>query len=639
MCIYSSTGARRETAVVEVDCLLVAEKPSVARSFAALLHASSAARRLGGAQYYLTEFSGRRWAIIGLRGHLYTMDFPEQYNKWRSIDPKQLFYIKPITKVEKGCFILYKLLREFGRYAEEVYLALDGDSEGESIAFEVLNTVKQVNPYAEFKRLWFSDTLPETLKRTLQNPRQPNPLLADKCFARMEIDLTIGAAFTRFLTLAVEHRAPRAIPFGKFLSYGPCQTPVLYLVVQQALKREQFKPEKFYRVVAVLRINGQIYEAEHVEERFTEREKAERVAERARQALHGIVESFKERDSIKSPPTPLNTVELQSRASRYLNMRSKTALDVAEALYQAGLISYPRTETEIYPKDLNIRSLLQSLARNSSYSAYAQKLLSKPFLMPTRGTRDDKAHPPIHPVRSENEYQVRRRFGWLGWKLYDFVVRHFLATMSDKALLKRQQLIVQIGGEQFKVSGVRIVQPGYLEIYKYEIPQEKALPILKRGDLVEVLKIEVREGETEPPPYLSEAELLKLMDRLGIGTDATAAQHIQTNVERGYFYIENKRCIPTPLGKALIKALESVKPELVRPEVRAFIEREISDIPKGIRTRQEVVEDAKRIFLTYYDEVQGKEDMIAEALIPTLKESYKLAAEKAPKRRRRIYRF
>jgi DNA topoisomerase IA len=125
------------------------------------------------------------------------------------------------------------------------------------------------------------------------------------------------------------------------------------------------------------------------------------------------------------------------------------------------------------------------------------------------------------------------------------------------------------------------------------------------------------------------------MEKLRIGTDATASQHIQTNLERGYFYVEGRRCVPTPMGYALIKALLEVKPELVKPEVRAFIEGLIEEVAAGRRSRMEAVEHAKKVFLSYFDEVKGRVAEVAGALLPTIAKSLKLAAEKARWRRGR----
>ena len=632
---FKPSTARHLAWDLRVDVLVVAEKDSVAKAFAdALAEGRYRVFAKGPVKVYAFTRSGRRWASLGLKGHLFDLDFKEELNRsWRSVDPRQLFFEQPVRVVEKGSWPYLEALRELGRRAELVYLALDGDPEGESIAFEARSVVESVNPYAEFKRPWFSTLSSDELRRAVEAAGELNPRLADKCFARMEVDLTIGAAFTRLLTLSVQRASPRSLPLGRFLSYGPCQSPVLYLVVQRAMEREAFKPEAFWRVVAKLALNDSTLLLEHVAGRFKEKAAAEEAWRRASQAQLGVVKELTEKAVVKQPPTPLNTVELESRASRFLNIRPRAALELAEELYRRGYISYPRTETEVYSPSLDLKGVLAKFTRHSVYGGLASELLKAP-LKPTKGSRDDKAHPPIHPVKPAEKGEVVAQLGLAAWRLYDLVVRHFLATLSPPARLARQRLVVEVGGELFEASGLRVVDLGYLKAYPFEEPSEPALPSLTLGAVLKVLGVEVREGCTEPPPFISESELLKTMEKLHIGTDATASQHIQTNVERGYFYVEGRRCVPTPMGYALIKALLSIKPELVKPEVRGFIEGLIDEVAAGKRSRAEVVEHAKKVFLGYFDEVKDRASEVVEALLPTIAESLKLAEEKAKRKRR-----
>ena len=216
-----------------VDILIVAEKPSVAEAFArALAGKNYITKRIYGIKVFEFNLNGKRWASIGLKGHLFNFDFEKQFNSWKRVDPKVLFFTDPIRVVEPTSRKYLEALKAIARHAGLIYLALDADTEGESIAFEVMDVVRSVNPYAEFKRLWFNSTVAEELRRAIGSPRMPNRLLAEKCFARMIVDLTIGAAFTRLITVAVERMKPKALPFGHFLSYGPCQSPTLFLVVR-----------------------------------------------------------------------------------------------------------------------------------------------------------------------------------------------------------------------------------------------------------------------------------------------------------------------------------------------------------------------------------------------------------------------
>lgn len=607
-----------------IDALLVAEKNSVAKAFAKLTSD-------GGFKVFKVynlpayEFSrnGEKWVSFGVSGHLMDFDFEEKYNRWHAVDPRKLFEIEPRQVIRSSSIQYVKALEFLGKLTNYVVLALDADTEGESIAFEVMDIIRRVNPRATFRRAWFSALTKKDLERALNELRDPNPLLANKSFARMRIDLTIGAAFTRALTLLVERRSPRILPKGSFLSYGPCQTPVLHLVVSRALQRENFKSETYYSLSAQVRVANEIIKMNYKGEKIKDSKIAKELYDKVAMARFGTVVVAEYLVKEEKPPEPLNTVELERRASKFLNLRPKEALDLAEELYRDGLISYPRTETTIYPPTLDLKGIALMLMKNEEYRPYIEKeLLPQKVLTPTRGKEDDKAHPPIYPTRSASKDYVVKKFGVKGWKLYDFIVRHFLATISKPALIERQKLEVDFAGVKFETYGSKVIKQGYFEIYPFERVKERPLPKVLKGTLVYLTKLDILKKKTEPPPYLSESELLKLMKRYGIGTDATMQEHIHTNIKRKYFIVKGKRCIPTPLGKTIAVTLYSIVPEIVRPEVRGAIEQKLQEIALGRRSPEDVVEEVKREFIKYYDKLASKSEEVAERLIKALKETY-----------------
>jgi len=617
------------------DILIVAEKPSVAEAFArALAGRNYSSFKIRGVKLFKFKLNGENCISIGLKGHIFNYDFEEKYNSWRAVDPRMLFFINPIRVIEPTSTRYLEVLKAVSRYAKTVYLALDADVEGESIAFEVMDVVRSVNPYAEFKRLWFNSTVEEELRKAIKKPVEPNKLLADKCSARMIIDLTIGAAFTRLITRAIEKKNPRALPLGHFLSYGPCQSPTLFLVVQRAWEREKFKPETYYTIKAKVEIYGGIYTAECTIGKIKNEQEAKEIYNKIKNIRVAKVKDYKVTRKTRKPPIPLTTLELESRASKYLNIRAKQTLDLAEELYRLGYISYPRTETEIYPKTLNLAKILTMLTQNPEHGSYAEKLLST-RIKPTKGTRDDKAHPPIHPTKPATKNELQNKLGRKAWKLYDLIVRHFLATLSSPAKVENRRILIDIGGINFTVRGTIIIEEGYFEVYPFERVEEEFLPDVKAGEHLEVVEVKLIEGKTNPPPFLSEAELLKLMDKYGIGTDATKQDHIHTNIKRGYFYIKDKKCIPTPLGKTLIEVLYEIVPEVVKPEVRGFMEKMLSEIAVGKRSKSEVVSLAKKYFLKQFDILRKYEDKLAEKIVPSIRESLELVKKSAKLRKSR----
>jgi len=601
--------------------VIVAEKPGVARAFALYLSGGRyELRKIAGVPVYVFKQGESLHASVGVRGHLMDFDFPREYNSWRRVDPLELFEVEPVRVVREGMENYVKALQALARSTDTVILALDADVEGEAIAFEVMDVMRRVNPRLRFLRAWFSAVTREDIIDALRNLRAPNANLANKAFARMVLDLTIGAAFTRTLTLIVEKRG--ALPRGRFLSYGPCQTPVLYLVVKRAIERENFQKKKFFQISATVRIGRYQLKMRH-DLKYEKREDAERVAQELLRARNGLVTAASYVKRIVEPPEPLATVEMERRASRFLNIRAKRAMDIAEDLYQEGLISYPRTDTTIYPPTLNLRAIAAKFAAHEELGEYVRKvILSAPQLRVRQGKESDGAHPPIYPLRYASRDEVVKRFGLEGWKLYDLVVRHFLATLSPPMVVEEQSVEVEIARIKLKAEGLKVLEPGYTIVYPFERPQESALPHVERGAQAEVLSVKVVEAETRPPPYLSEAELLRLMRKYGIGTDATMQDHIHTNVERNYFKIVRKQCIPTPLGRAVIAALSEVAPEVVSPEVRGRMEAMLKAIAEGAKDPEEVVQAVKKEFYTYLLRLKSAEEKIAPILLSAVKAVY-----------------
>ncbi len=609
---------------MKIDVLVVAEKPGVAKAFAEFLsNGRIRVEKIGGVPVRFFERNGEVWASIGVSGHLMDYDFPEEFNSWRSVDPRQLFFIKPKQKIRKSSWKYVKALQILGKQAKEVILALDADVEGESIAFEVIKILRGVNPGIRFKRAWFNAVTKQDILRAVEKFREPDPKMANKAFARMQVDLTIGAAFTRALTLLVEKKAPKIFPRGKFISYGPCQTPVLYLVVKRALEREKFKKKKLYTLEATALIEGKKLKLAYAKGPLEKKEEALKILKAIRDEKVGVIKLAEYRHREVLPPEPLNTIELERRASRFLNIRSKEALDIAEDLYQNGLISYPRTETTIYPPTIDVNKIAKGFGQHSEYGSYVRiHLIPRMPISPRQGNEDDKAHPPIHPVKPASRNFIVKKFGIKAWKLYDLIVRHFLATLSRESVIENQRIVVDIGGYEFKIDGLKIVREGFYKIYPFGKPGERILPYVLEGDLVEIKSIRLVERETKPPPFLSEAEVLKLMKKYGIGTDATMQDHIHTNIQRKYFTIKNKRCIPTNLGLALATTLHSIVPEIVEPEVRGKMEAELVRIAKGEKQPEEVVEFIKDNFLKYYDKLVSNSHVLAEKLVEALRQVY-----------------
>ena len=165
----------------------------------------------------------------------------------------------------------------------------------------------------------------------------------------------------------------------------------------------------------------------------------------------------------KAKPFPMNTIDFQKISSRKLKIGSSRAMEIAEKLYNKGLISYPRTETNAFP-EMNLREIVEELAKNKSpFGAFANRILEEDgfYAPPKKGKLDDKAHPPIHPVKNCEHKKLEAG----EWKVYELICKHFLACLAQDAVGNATKIEVEMGGELFRARGVRIVSMNWLEVY------------------------------------------------------------------------------------------------------------------------------------------------------------------------------
>lgn len=245
---------------------------------------------------------------------------------------------------------------------------------------------------------------------------------------------------------------------------------------------------------------------------------------------------------------------------------------------------------------------------NNEWGDYAKNLLEEGgaerngFLWPRIGTHNDNAHPPIHPVKNLQKHEVSLE----EWKVYELISRHFLACCSHDAKGQEKQLEIAINQEKFFAKGLLITHFNYLSIYIYEKWSETNLPGLSMNQKFLPTELFLKEGKTTPPQLLSEADLIATMDRNGIGTDATIAEHIKTIQERGYAEkVQGSFFSPTSFGLALVESYEEMGLELAKPKLRAEMEKKMKDIVAGRRNKAEVVRESVERMEEVYLQISG----------------------------------
>ena len=620
--------------------LNVAEKPSVARALAQVFASTPGSRprpdQRTAAQIFEcdnvqfpclyqqgngTPANGRNephtMITTSVRGHLASQNFGPSFG-WTRCSPVALFDAPIDTSYSEDMEPLERMLRQLSQRASALILWLDCDREGEAISDEVRAVCLKGNPrLGTMNRIYrakFSTVLPGEIERALRTLGRVNENFVAAVQARSEHDLRVGAAFTRFQTLRLQKKFDG---FGErgVISYGPCQFPTLGFVVERWARIETFVPEDFWFIEMTIRLNedgsvvndigggnGQM-NGQHNNQsrsirlnwkrvRLYDRVMTMALYDACLEAGAAVIVSLTGRPKNKWRPIPLATVELQKRASKYLRIGSEELMQKAEELYQQGFISYPRTETEKFRPEFDHHALIQSFqAVQGEFGNYATSLLSNSnFQNPRAGQNDDNAHPPITPAKAVDPQTIADP---IQRKVYTLVVKHYLACCSRDAVGRETELTLKIASEEFVAKGLMILERNWLEIYQ---PFERwstgqgELPKVRVGSRIVPTTLVMNEGQTSAPTPISEVELISLMDRNGIGTDATIAQHITTICEREYAKKDqNQRFHPTKLGIALVEGYNSMGYQLNKPDLRREMEAECSAVAAGRKTKDQIL--------------------------------------------------
>jgi len=500
--------------------LIICEKHKAAQRIAAILSHGKSNRTFFNrvALYDFIDQDKTDSKVIGLKGHVLNLDFPKELNRWNAVDPKALIQTEPIKKVQDWNIV--NLIKKISTEVDEVIIATDYDREGELIGVEGLELIQESNPKIKVLRARFSALTGQEVNNAFKNLTEVDFNLSSAANSRQIIDLKWGAVLTRFISLASNQT-------GKdFLSVGRVQSPTLALIVDRDNEITKFKPKPYWQLVAHLE-KEKAFDAQHQTERFWDSDEAQKVFKKTNGIDTGLVSEVETKEVIEYPPSPFNTTSFL-RAATTLNLSAAKVMSIAEELYTNGLISYPRTDNTVYPKSLNLRKILE-LFKSSAFSKEAEELLALGRLWPTSGKVTATDHPPIHPVGVAKQSELSSSH----WKVYDLVVRRFMATLAPKAIAETTEAIIDINTELFEAKGYKYLEKGWIRFYPYFNSKERSLPTLSKGDEVNIIEMELLEKETQPPKRYSQGSLIQEMDKLGLGTKSTRHDIIQKLYSRG----------------------------------------------------------------------------------------------------------
>jgi DNA topoisomerase I len=547
--------------------------------------------------HHTFTWKGEECVSVGLKGHVLNPEYPEEYSNWQKVEPSELIDAEILKSVsEKG---VANAVKSLAKRADRVVIATDFDREGELIGVEALSLAFEANPKLvdHVERARFSALTKGEVTRAFENLVEVSRELANAGEARQDIDLIWGATLTRWVSRATKRYG------SAFLSVGRVQSPTLALIAERERERRAFVPEPYWELVATLRNGGDPFAVHHAHGRFKE----EAEARKAHQSLTdtATVTEVRQKSATRPPPPPFNTTGFLTAAAS-LGIGPSRAARIAEDLYTDGYISYPRTDNTVYPRSLDVREILGYLKRVEGTGADAERLLGAKKLTPTRGKRETTDHPPIYPTGYASKKALRED----QWKIYQLVVRRFLATLSGPAKTLRTTLRFESGGEPLTTSGTVVTEEGWLGVYPYGRRADEELPALSEGDEVEVVEAEVLSKETQPPSRYGQGRLIRLMEDLGLGTKATRPSIIQNLYDRGY--VHDDPLVPTETGMAVAQALKDFASEIATHEMTAELERSMDAISEGKVSKDSVVDDSRDVLRRVYEHLTRSEDEFAD---------------------------
>lgn len=546
-----------------------------------------------------------RILVCSALGHLYAVAAEA---KERSEYPVWDFSWKPKHLVERGQVRQEKWIRaisEISKHADRFVNACDYDLEGSLIGYTIL---KYACNGAEEKaqRMKFSTLTNRELQDAYSRlaPHLDFELVqAGMC--RHEVDWLYGINLSRALTQSVLKASHRYFT----LSTGRVQGPTLSFVIEREREIQCFVPNPYWIVRTTVNIDGKSVEAEFELGRIETRQKAERIANEC-SGKTGVLEKIESHTNTLIPPTPFDLSTLQAEAYRHFGITPRDALAIAEHLYLDQLISYPRTSSQKLPPSVGYQEVLTGLSRLESYRTETAKLLTLRQLTPNEGNKYDPAHPAIYPTGTiPGKTDSREQ------KLFDLIVRRFLATFGESATRQNDKAVIKIGSHKFLVRASRIIKRGWIEFYgRYAKFDGTSLPPLKEGQQIPVEEIHFEEKYSQAPSRYNPSSLLKSMEEAQIGTKATRADIIQTLIERRYVREINRNIVPTPLAFRVSEILMTFCPKIMDVEFTRELEAKIEQIELGEETREHAVQSTIEYLKPIFEDLKMKEHEIGSEL-------------------------
>ncbi|MCR5585119.1 MAG: type IA DNA topoisomerase [Lachnospiraceae bacterium] len=644
--------------------LFIAEKPSVAQEFAKALH-ENFSRRDG---FQESENSVVTWCV----GHLVTMSYPEAYDpemaKWKfetlPFLPKQYKY-EIIPSVKKQFDIVKGLLcRED---VDCIYICTDSGREGEYI-YRLVDMMAQVPAEKVRKRVWIDSQTEEEIKRGIETAKTWDAYdnLSEAAFLRAKEDYLMGINFSRALSIKYGYNVRNFMKLDKMgaIAVGRVMTCVLGMVVRREREIRDFKETNFYRVVLKTEAG---FEAEfravegsryfntpfmYKENGFKEKKTAEELMESLK-GLQATVASIEKKEEKKNPPLLYNLAEAQNDCSRLFKISPDETLKVIQNLYEKKLVTYPRTDARVLSTAVSkeIAKNISGLKSFEPLAGFANEILEgKKYvgLAKTRYVDDKKITDHYAIIPTGQGIGGLRQLPLMEQKVYELIARRFLSIFYPPAVYSKDSIVLKVGDESFFANFKALKDEGYFKVSNVkkkddgkqeengddkkkddeadsEISTEQLAGInkLKKGDVLNVQNMEIKEGKTSPPKRYTSGSLILAMENAGqfiedeelraqikgsgIGTSATRAEILNKLVKIQYLNLNKKTQIfsPTKLGEIIHEVVTGSISSLLRADLTASWEKGLTQVAEGQITGREYMEKLEGYVTRMTDRVKN----------------------------------
>ena len=506
----------------------------------------------------------------------------------------------------KGKEKLIKELKSKAKHADGVLLATDPDREGEAISWHLLHALN-LGEEKPISRITFNEITKTAVKKSITEARDIDMDLVDAQQARRVLDRVVGYTISDLLWKKVK----------KGLSGGRVQSVALRLICDREGEIREFIPEEYWTLGAKLKdADGKVFEAKFYGKGETKTELANEAE--TNEVLDGLkgkdfaVTDVKTGSRQKKPVAPFTTSTMQQEASKHLNMATQKTMMIAQQLYEGvnvkgegtvGLVSYIRTD-----------SFRISDEAYEAAVAFIKETYGDAFVNPERIVYKSKgktqdAHEAIRPTNvSRTPESIKDSLSKDQYRLYKLIWERFVASQMSPAVYDTLSVKLSAGDYTFRASGSRLRFSGFLEAYsKGEEEDEKVIPKLTQGDILQAEQLLPEQHFTQPPARYTDASLIKTLEEIGVGRPSTYAPTLTTIQARHYVTKEAKNLFPTELGEMVDEIMKTYFPDIVDIDFTANMEKRLDDVEMG-------KEEWKQIIRDFYPDFKKSVENAAEKL-------------------------